>query len=144
MGIGKSIIAVILLSAILYSCGVKQKLAAPKDFDQFHEQFYSDSIFHYRRINFPLEVHEHHGHVKTDPGAEQDTSGEVKQYTAATLPRMLRKIEDYPDHYATKFVKTETGIEEWIYIPNSGYIEKRFFSRMKNRWYLLRVNILDY
>ncbi len=141
---GKSIIAVILLSAILYSCGVKQKLTEPEDFSQFHERFYNDSVFHYKRINFPLEVHENHGNIKSNPEAENDSNSELKQFTEETLPRMLLKIEDYPDHYATKFVKKETGIEEWIYIPKSGYIEKRFFSKMKNRWYLIRINIMDY
>jgi hypothetical protein len=134
---------ILVLSVAIVSCTSTKKLSKNEDFESFNKKFYKDSSFQYSRIHFPLELVEYMGNIKQDPESEYQSNVETNQLTEKTLPRMIKSIDDYPDMYKRKLDTTKTGIDEKIFIPNSGYIETRSFILDGKKWYLRHINIMN-
>ncbi|PLX23868.1 MAG: hypothetical protein C0599_03375 [Salinivirgaceae bacterium] len=138
-----NLILIIVILFALLSCSGTKKISSIEDFKSFNKKFYNDSVFQYNRILFPLEIVEHLGNIKELSTSDQKSNIDTKQFTKKTLPRTIRSINQYPDTYERKIEKTQTGIDEKIYIPSSGYIETRSFVLEGKKWYLRRVFILN-
>ncbi|MFO7863959.1 MAG: hypothetical protein R6U85_08180 [Salinivirgaceae bacterium] len=143
VGVGgiANIVFGLLVVVGLIGCTGNKKLSSPEEFQAFHTRFYSDSIFHYSRISFPLEIQEIRGGHRLQN--DNLTNIDTVQLTKETLPRTVRGIDDYPEMYKSKITHKSTGVEELIYIPRSAYQEIRSFSLMDNRWYLMHLLIID-
>ncbi|ALO15319.1 hypothetical protein L21SP5_01676 [Salinivirga cyanobacteriivorans] len=139
----KQYIILLITFFIATSCGVKGPLTEPENFEKFHKKFYRDSIFHYNRINYPLKVYEFYGHIKEDPEGGNANREFHNAFTRKTLPRTVRSMDEYPDYYKMMVDTNNNKMVEKIYIPHSSYIEKRFFLKKKNRWYLDSIQIIE-
>jgi hypothetical protein len=47
------------LFVLFYGCSSTKRLSKTEDFESFSKRFYTDSIFQYNRITFPLKIEEH-------------------------------------------------------------------------------------
>ena len=56
---------------------------------------------------------------------------------------MIKSFSKYPEIYERMLDTTATGIDEKIYLPNSGYSETRSFILDGKKWYLRHVNIMN-
>lgn len=136
-------IAIFSVVLLVFSCSVKSKLSEPEDFSTFQKRFYFDSVFQYDRINFPLEMQQTQGSLPALNDTILDSNIDTVIFTRNTLPQMIKGIDQYPDTYESKTEVTQHGIDEIILIPSSGYMERRSFTLVKNRWYLFHLYIID-
>jgi hypothetical protein len=128
----------------LMSCGLQDNrpsksvdnLTDNEDFDFFIEKFYSDSIFQFSHIIFPLKGEEIDGGNYTPDDIADTNETEKKVWVKDDFQRMIPSIKDYPDKYNREITKTNDTVTEKIYIPNSGYYEIRTFIRKENKWFL--------
>lgn len=139
----KQNLTLVIAIFVASSCCIKGPLTEPENFYKFRQKFYRDSVFHYERINYPLKVYEFYGHVKEDPGGGNANREFENTFTKKTLPRTVRSMDEYPNHYEMQFDTLDNKMVEKIYIPRSSYIEKRFFLMKKNRWYLDSIQIIE-
>lgn len=131
-----------ILSIFLFSgCSLNNRLSELENFESFRERFYSDSAFHYSRIDFPLTMITTVHVQSLIDGVKGDSGVDTVIFTKTTLPRMIKGIDVYPENYQSKIDWTKLGVEEIISIPDSGYFERRTFLVLKNRWYLSRLYI---
>ena len=107
-----------------------------ENFESFYDKFYSDSVFQFSRINFPLKGGEVLGdnYVPSDIAGEE--SEERKEWNLEDFGVMLKEINGYPSDYKSEIDKSENLIKEKIYLPESGYYEIRHYVLKENEWYL--------
>ena len=139
----RNIAFIALLMLLLAGCSLNKKLSQPEDFEKFRKQFYSDSIFHYNRINFPLEMQTIEYRHRLEHDANPTSGPDTIVFTRASLPRTIKGLSEYPEGYQSKIEPSKYGFDEVIFIPGSGYIERRSFSMVDNRWYLIHLFIMN-
>ena len=109
-----------------------------ENFDKFSKVFYSDSLFQTSRIIFPL--------VSDLKDSLANKSGQTSNSTLnKTNWRMLSndyfKEGDsiatiYGRIYKRKLIRSNSQVEDYIYIENSGFFEKVIFTMKDGKWYL--------
>jgi hypothetical protein len=105
---------------------LKDPIVDSEDFDVFNIRFYSDSIFQYSRIIFPLEG--------------QFIGGfEKHNWTKDNWIILKNPVVEKSDsnEYQHSFSKSDSLVIEKFWLPESGFKVERRFKRIDNLWFLV-------
>ena len=130
-------IIIVLFIAPFFSFG--QEKINTEEFRPFLEQFYSDSVFQFSRIAFPLAG----GEIGNGDYIPQDIADSLAiktetrtQWIKNEFIQKLHPASDYGVDYLAEYTKIKNYIEEKLYLKASGYYEIRRFELIENRWFL--------
>ena len=140
-----SIIAVLFLSVLLFSCNNTQTktneddadstanevVAQAEDFDTFYEKFVADEKFQLERLQFPMR------------GGDFDEMGTTK-WTKENWRKMNHINEVDKNEYDVKIDKTETLVKHTIELPNSGFSMNYTFEIIDEKWLLTEYNFYSF
>lgn len=103
----------------------RQRSNSIEDFHQFYLQFHSDSVFQMERIQFPLE-----GGIYDDDKVQRwsKKNWQLIKYTVFEVDTSQFKV---------LFDKTDTLVNERIYIPNSGFDFHCKYKLINGKWFLV-------
>lgn len=114
----------VLLSSI--ACKSAKIGVAKEDFQEFYQQFLTDSLFQMERVQFPL------------PGEKLDAEGEDSDYRWTREEWIMLKDFDLD---STQFKRdlqvTDTLATDEIYTPGAGFYFKMVFEPVERKWHLV-------
>jgi len=116
-----------------------------EDFDQFSKAFFTDSLFQMSRINFPLA-----GPHSLNVGSTFGDSiySEWKEENWVMIKKLFQNqdsiIKIGQNVYKRRINKTDSLVEERIFIENSGFEELQKFVLKDGKWYLSYYSIANY
>ena len=99
-------------------------------FDDFKKKYLADKKFQISRIRFPLEE-----------GSGLFDHGETMEYTKENWPYDVEDIKDIPVKYPdlkVEITRTENTVEEFWYLPNSGFGGRTWFEKINGKWFLTK------
>lgn len=110
-----------------------------ESFDWFCEQFYSDTAFQMRRINFPLE-----GEIKywADDNDTVMISEKWKKEEITQISGKETLLEHYPN-LQSRMTRNDTMVVEIYWIENSGFAIGRRYKLIDRKWFLTYYDLFN-
>lgn len=102
--------------------------ATGEDFNDFYFRFHTDSLFQINRVIFPLKG------FQSDNTTEESEGFDESNRSKDDWIMMHQPVIDSDLILETQ--KTDTLVEERIYIEGAGFETGRTFKRINNIWYL--------
>jgi len=116
-----------------------------ENFDQFYKAFFTDSLFQMSRINFPL-LGPHTKNVGSTFGDSISSEWKEEEWTMIKklFPNQDSIIQIGQNVYKRRINKTDSIVEERIFIENSGFEELQKFVIKDGKWYLSYYSLANY
>lgn len=111
---------------------MKQAASVTETFDDFNSKFHADSSFQLSRINFPLD-------------GQQVDGFEKKSWSQNSWPLMKVPVGAPFDtlKFKRNIEKTDSSVNEEIWIEESGFRVERTFKLKEGKWFLVSYNDIN-
>lgn len=106
-------------------------------FEDFHNRFYSDSVFQIKRTIFPLPGYNSDNEMGIPNDVAEKLGIQKKEYFWEKEKWLSLKNLQNSDEYKISISKTDTLITEEIIIPESGYRTSKKFKLIEKKWFLV-------
>lgn len=106
-------------------------------FEEFYEEFYSDSLFQINRTIFPLPGYNSDIEIAVPEDVAEKLGIQKKKYYWEKDKWLLLKKVQSNDEYKISVSKSDSLITEDIIIPETGFRTTKKFKLIERKWYLV-------